>query len=1287
MGISGSQHAKTPARAGILRAGAGRSGWPVQLGVKVKTYALSGIARSGATRSNYHSGLFFIMVNGVHVGTARPDPGLPGQPKGILLGNLEIEDTLNETASTLNFAAIGFVPALGAEIVIMLGSKNNRAREFAGTVLSRAYDYAGKPANYRHHVSCIDYTWGMNTRKITERYMTTSVYDIISDLLTKYAPTYTMLATGQELKTAILDEITYTNEDLPDAITRALKRVGGNWYCDYWKDIHAFFGLDPTLQPPGIINAVNPSLLHLTFTPDLSQFLTRVYVEGGGANAYATPAGATVLPVQDPSWYPPSGVVVSGPQRIKYTGVQLGGGGSLVGPGASPSQRLVLARAAGVGLADGQYWFSYTYTTATGESKSSPAMWIVVGPTPPPTDAPTNTTIQAGPGPATGEHEYAVTFRTPTGETTPGPRLIVHTTEVAAPEAAPVPDPPTAGVGLDDGDHAYAVSFETDDGHGYIGETPVGPVSATVRTGSRTVPSVAPTCAAPKSGSGPDPGDHKYALTFEYADAETQAGPLSSIVTTKASMPKASTAPTAVQGAGISGWYFPGDQIKFTQIFVRFSDGSFDPTKAEYAGESSPSATLTAVAYPQSNGCYTFDLSNLEVPTDTQVIEKWVYLWINGVRRSFMRLYPYTTSWTGYGTGITYTYSGMPALVSGASCTVDLSNLQIAPIGTGIKSRNLYRTAAGGSQLKLLTKLSATVDPQATTYSDRTSDNSLGVNVPTGATTATSQVKVNNILTGTGVTRRKLYRRDGTAPLKLLTVINDNTTRSYLDVKPAASLGGSPPTVNTAVAHQVPLRDIPLGEAGIVTGRAIYRTPAAGLAAPTWAGTLVDLGGTLPVSPPGLYAVDDVLNAYIVYLDAANQPSLIGPPSNNLIAREAGPPSTPGTAAEISVSWSHELPAGVVKVRFYLRAANPTKNVWIGYLEFLASAFDVSGSWVFRNPIPGSPPSQSPTGLQFAFAINDNTTKVALDTVLDSALGAAPPSTNTAAANQVAVSGIAVGADTVLSRTLYRTKVNDTNLKRLGLIGDNSTTTYLDAAPDAALGTQQPPTQDTSGLAQPSGVVQPGTTNLIVASTAAFSPTGGLVVIGNGQQVIRYTGISGNALTGVPAIGPGSITASVSYSSTATVPPTFTGIPATGEGAIRWPIPTGDPVNIWIQEDDLAAQAALKQYLGYGDGIVEDVIQDNRLSYTEARARGRAHLSERAQIHVTVRVRTRDRNMRTGALLTVNMGDPINLAMQTFLIQHVVESALADQKPVFDVDASTTLYSFEELLRLIRKGE
>lgn len=73
----------------------------------------------------------------------------------------------------------------------------------------------------------------------------------------------------------------------------------------------------------------------------------------------------------------------------------------------------------------------------------------------------------------------------------------------------------------------------------------------------------------------------------------------------------------------------------------------------------------------------------------------------------------------------------------GAQVTVTTStgnqkvNLTAIPTGpTATAKRNLYRTTAGGSQLKFLAQIA---DNTTTTYTDTTADGSLGVNAPTSS--------------------------------------------------------------------------------------------------------------------------------------------------------------------------------------------------------------------------------------------------------------------------------------------------------------------------------------------------------------------------------------------------------------------------------------------------------------------------------------------------------------------------------------------------------------------------
>ena len=70
---------------------------------------------------------------------------------------------------------------------------------------------------------------------------------------------------------------------------------------------------------------------------------------------------------------------------------------------------------------------------------------------------------------------------------------------------------------------------------------------------------------------------------------------------------------------------------------------------------------------------------------------------------------------------------------------VNLTAIPTGPASTSTTplttKRNIYRTAVGGSQLKLLTTLN---NNTATTYSDTTADGSLGANAPAVSTYATA---------------------------------------------------------------------------------------------------------------------------------------------------------------------------------------------------------------------------------------------------------------------------------------------------------------------------------------------------------------------------------------------------------------------------------------------------------------------------------------------------------------------------------------------------------------------
>jgi len=154
--------------------------------------------------------------------------------------------------------------------------------------------------------------------------------------------------------------------------------------------------------------------------------------------------------------------------------------------------------------------------------------------------------------------------------------------------------------------------------------------------------------------------------------------------------------------------------------------------------------------------------------------------------------------------------------------------------------------------------------------------------------------------------------------------------------------------------------------------------------------------------------------------------------------------------------------------------------------------------------------------------------------------GVTAPSANAviAAYQQVSVAGIALGPSGTTGRKVYRTAVNGSQLKLHTTIANNTAVSIAtDTTADGSLGANAP-TSDTSALGQVAGQVIAGSTSLLTASAAPFSSTGGWARLGS--QVIRYTGVTDNTLTGIPVSGIGALMATVSYGAPVTPAPSIT---------------------------------------------------------------------------------------------------------------------------------------------------
>ncbi len=381
------------------------------------TYAQSAVMRSGTSRSNFTSPKVFVAISGVHYATARAVSA-----NRVLQDSLTITQSSDDTPDTCVFKMLGTKPSPGEPVVITMGSKNNLWRYFGGSVLSVSVAFVEAFASPIYEVRCIDWSWHLTRRLVSKLYTSESATDIAADLLTDTlafdTETDSWNSSTPYIETGLptLDTFSVTNETVLTALRRLAKRVGCYFDTDYHRRIRFATSTGALSQgtDPEKLSTAHASVTDLTFQTDNSQLATRIISEGGGSNALTAVAVAeTVLPVTDAGWYKSTGGLVrAGYDRLAYTGVDLGGAGSLVGLPASPAHAPAAAPAAGAGITAGAHYWAYTFVTGAGESLPSPISDTVTTGTLSAPPGFTSATAQAGgTGPAVGVSvSYAMTY-------------------------------------------------------------------------------------------------------------------------------------------------------------------------------------------------------------------------------------------------------------------------------------------------------------------------------------------------------------------------------------------------------------------------------------------------------------------------------------------------------------------------------------------------------------------------------------------------------------------------------------------------------------------------------------------------------------------------------------------------------------------------------------------------------------------------------------------------------------------------------------------------------------
>jgi len=488
---------------------------------------------------------------------------------------------------------------------------------------------------------------------------------------------------------------------------------------------------------------------------------------------------------------------------------------------------------------------------------------------------------------------------------------------------------------------------------------------------------------------------------------------------------------------------------------------------------------------------------------------------------------------------------------------------------------------------------------------------------------------------------------------------------------PGGGLAIASTTADGSPTERLAYTGVQLGGAGTVVGPGVSPSvaPSLALAAPSgtsgigagtrnWAYTFVTAAGESLPSPVAIGTTPG---------PSFLAPSVVGPGS---LGRNPGGSLTNGTY-QYAFTW--------VTATGETTGSTITSHVMVGapanatiILSFPTNPAGTTTK-VYRTVVNGS---------QLKLVASIGTSVTYNDGLADASLGANIPTVNTAATytDRVDISGVAVGPSGTTSRKIYRTVNGGAQLKLQQTIANNTATTGVtDSTLDASLGANAP-TLDTSGLTVPAtGQVIAGSTSMLTAGTGALPAAGWIIT--PARDLVRYTGFSGNTLTGIPASGPGAILTTLFYGDPVVPAPALTGV----QFLVR-PLLKGAAVHIFVQRDDLAAQAAAaarESTATYtADGIHEHLLTDERRAEPSLTALCDADLQLFAYPIVTVAYVSHDIQTKSGKPIVVALTTPA--IDETLTIQEVTITQLdiAPGVPArFATTASSVKFRLEDLLR------
>lgn len=170
----------------------------------------------------------------------------------ISIDGFEIEKNITNQVDMARFSIIGneYTPSILDEVEIYRDTTPETNKLFGGHIIDIEKTINGLvPITY---ITCSDYTYKMNSKLVAKEYEDTTVENIITDIISNYAPAdYTTNGVSADIPVA---RMKFNYQEVSKCIQELAELYGYDWYVDEFKDIKFFpklsedapFNLDDT---------------------------------------------------------------------------------------------------------------------------------------------------------------------------------------------------------------------------------------------------------------------------------------------------------------------------------------------------------------------------------------------------------------------------------------------------------------------------------------------------------------------------------------------------------------------------------------------------------------------------------------------------------------------------------------------------------------------------------------------------------------------------------------------------------------------------------------------------------------------------------------------------------------------------------------------------------------------------------------------------------------------------------------------------------------------------------